>query len=202
MSLYSEAGLSLCRDVKRSDSIPLIPPYREDTINDIIAESRYLTKQLSSLSQQLKSGTDSADAINVSAAIHECALRRNKRVLLVYSASRFEKLKTILWSLGCGSGSIQIPQKISKNMAPHELKLKKRYQDLIGTYRASMGDLELGSNEDVPPLDAYLEVRVLVECGQVLTEEGIVAFSKGSMHHLKLSQVEKLIKSGYLMHVD
>lgn len=202
MSLYSDAGISLSRDVKRSESIHVLSPYREDTVNDVITESRYLTKRLSSLSQELKSGKDSADAINVSAAIHECALRRNKRILLVYSLSRFGKLKSILWSLGCGSGSIQIPQKISKNMAPHELKLKKRYQELIGSYRAQMGDLELGSEEDVPPLDAYSEVRVLVECGQVLTEDGIVAFSKGSMHHLKLSQVEKLIKAGYLMHVD
>ena len=202
MSLYSDAGISLCRDIKRSESIPNISRYREDILNELIAESRYLTKKLSSLSQELKPGQDDAKAITISAVIHECALRRNKRILLVYALARFEKLKGIFWSLGCGSGSIQIPEKVSKNLAPHEIKLKKRYQDLIGKYRAQMGDLELGSDEDVPPLDCHLEVRVLVECGQVLTDEGIVTFSKGSMHHLKLTQVEKLIKAGYLMHVE
>jgi GINS complex subunit 1 len=201
MSLYSDAGISISRDIKRSDSLPIISPYREDTVSELINESRYLTKRLSTLSQELKPG-ESTEAITLSAAIHECALRRNKRILLAYSLSRFEKLKSILWSLGSGSGSIQIPEKISKNMSPQELVLKNKYQQLIGSYREGMGDLELGSNEDVPPLDTYLEVRVLVECGQVLTEEGIISFSKGSMHHLKLSQVEKLIRAGYLMQID
>jgi GINS complex subunit 1 len=139
--------------------------------------------------------------MTASASLYEQALRQNKRMLLAYTRHRFERLRFILWSLGVGSASIQLPDFVSRHIAPPEMKLRNRYQELVSNYRSKLGDLDLGS-EDIPPKDVYVEVRVLKECGQVLTEDGIVRLSKGSMHHLKRSQVEKLVRAGFLMHVD
>ena len=198
MSLYSDACQRLARDAKRASALSTLAPYREDLVKDIVTESRHLTTHLQSLYQSL-SQKQKSTALSVAASVHENALRQNKRVLLAYARARFQRLQFILWSLGIGSASIALPDFVSRHLSPPELQLKKTYGQLLSRYRAHLGDLDL--SESVPPKDVYVEVRVLKECGQVVTEEGVVRLSMGSMHHLKRSQVESLIRAGYLLHV-
>lgn len=53
-----------------------------------------------------------------------------------------------------------------------------------------------------PPKHLYVEVRVVKECGEVVTEGGVVHLDLHSRHFLRRSDVEYLIRQGRLVQVD
>ena len=50
----------------------------------------------------------------------------------------------------------------------------------------------------VPPKDLYIEVRVLEDCGEVLTETGTILLEKNTTHYVLRSDIEHLIRQGLL----
>ena len=61
------------------------------------------------------------------------------------------------------------------------------YQEVI--------DVDLTANLE-PPKDLMIEIRVLVNCGEIITENGPVSLDGGSTHYLRRSDVEHLIRLG------
>lgn len=56
-----------------------------------------------------------------------------------------------------------------------------------------------GISQDLkPPKDLYVEVRVLRDCGEVMTESGLVNLEAHSQHFLRRVDVEQLIRQGLL----
>ena len=49
-----------------------------------------------------------------------------------------------------------------------------------------------------PPKQLMVEVRVLVDCGEIMTETGSVNLSKGTQHSLRRTEVEHLVRQGLL----
>ena len=49
-----------------------------------------------------------------------------------------------------------------------------------------------------PPKDLYIEVRVVVDCGEIMTDTGSVNLEAGTVHFLRRSDVEHLIRQGML----
>lgn len=49
-----------------------------------------------------------------------------------------------------------------------------------------------------PPKDLYVEVRVLRDCGEIMTENGLVNLEANSTHFLRRVDVEQLIRQGLL----
>lgn len=49
-----------------------------------------------------------------------------------------------------------------------------------------------------PPKDLYVEVRVLRDCGEIMTESGIVNLEANSTHFLRRVDVEQFIRQGLL----
>ena len=47
-----------------------------------------------------------------------------------------------------------------------------------------------------PPKDLFIEVRVLKELGTIMTEAGAVALEKNTVHYLPRADVELLIRQG------
>ena len=41
-----------------------------------------------------------------------------------------------------------------------------------------------------------VEIRVLISCGEIITESGPVSLDQGSTHYLRRSEVEHLIRLG------
>ena len=84
-------------------------------------------------------------------------------------------------------------------MSGPESHFLNEYNKILGAYCDS---IELDLTADVkPPRDLYIEVRVLRDCGSVLTDSGSVALRPGTAHFLKRSDVEHLIRQGALEHI-
>ena len=230
MSLYSDSSSRLLRDAKRASTLQTLAPYRDDLVKDILTEARHLTLSLQQVYSTISTKKEELLERNASgsepplseehmellirpqlttATLYETCLRHNKRVVLAYYQHRFQRLRWVLWSLGLGSAStVPFPPTLHRLLSAQENQCIQSYSALLAQYRTRLGsvhglDLVLGSDEDLPPTDVYIEVRVLKECGQIMTEEGtVLRLSRGSMHHVKRSLVEHLIRKGYLLHVD
>jgi len=52
-----------------------------------------------------------------------------------------------------------------------------------------------------PPKNLYIEVRVLEDCGEILTESGSINLERNTTHFLRRSDVEHLVRQGMLEEV-
>lgn len=75
-------------------------------------------------------------------------------------------------------------------------------------YRMNDGSSSFPSSSNLPPRlsrqppkEMCIEVRVLADCGEVMTDQGPVNLEKGTNHFLRRADVEGLIRQGLLQHV-
>jgi GINS complex subunit 1 len=85
-----------------------------------------------------------------------------------------------------------------------EIDFAKEYADLLTSYKQNFMEIDLGGNGGIgldPPVDLFIEVRVLKDAGEVQTEYGVLNLKRGSQFYVRRTDVESLIRSGYLKHV-
>uniref|UniRef100_H3GD70 DNA replication complex GINS protein PSF1 C-terminal domain-containing protein n=1 Tax=Phytophthora ramorum TaxID=164328 RepID=H3GD70_PHYRM len=109
-----------------------------------------------------------------------------------------EKIKALRWE----TGTI-IPAPLAQNLCQREVQFFNQYDQLLTDYMADF-ELDLSAVRTVllddlkPPKDLYIEVRVLRDCGEVMTESGLVNLEAHSQHFLRRVDVEQLIRQGLL----
>ncbi|KAG3117187.1 hypothetical protein PI124_g1742 [Phytophthora idaei] len=187
MALNANAK-ELLRELQRSD---WLPPYNEDLVRQVVEESEVLSEEIArkmaTFQDNLAENTFVASGLVVN---HQCLLR-NKRCLIAYVHHRMEKIKALRWE----TGTI-IPAQLAQNLCQREVQFFNQYDQLLTDY---MADFELDLSADMkPPKDLYVEVRVLRDCGEVMTESGLVNLEAHSQHFLRRVDVEQLIRQGLL----
>ncbi|PVU95869.1 hypothetical protein BB561_001542 [Smittium simulii] len=90
---------------------------------------------------------------------------------------------------------------VEKDFIKDYTSIAKKYRDDVQNSLVPGIDLDWTADLLKPPRDLYIEVRVVRECGEIQTETGIVNLEKGSQHYLRRTDVENLIKLGYLQHI-
>ncbi|TDH70726.1 hypothetical protein CCR75_004228 [Bremia lactucae] len=121
---------------------------------------------------------------------HQCLLR-NKRCLIAYIHYRMKKIKALRWEIGT-----IIPAQLAENLSQNETQFLNKYDQLLTDY---MANFELDLSSDLkPPKELYIEVRVLRDCGELMTESGLVNLEVHSQHFLRRVDVEQLIRQGLL----
>ncbi|KAG0241674.1 DNA replication protein psf1 [Actinomortierella wolfii] len=144
--------------------------------------------------------------------VHYIPMQRNKRILMAYHHQRLEKIKELAWAFnalpednppqtsGIGSGT---PTLTTRLLSPDERVFFDEYERNRNRYLSQFGEIELGLGLMAhPPKDVFITVRVLKDCGDIVTESGAtLSLKKNSEHFVKRSDVEGLITQGYLLHV-
>ena len=59
-----------------------------------------------------------------------------------------------------------------------------------------------GSQAVTPPKELCVEVRVVEDCGEIMTDNGEVHLERGTTHFLRRADVEHLIRQGKLQQLD
>jgi GINS complex subunit 1 len=123
---------------------------------------------------------------------HE-ALKRNKQIVLVYLNERLKKIRKLRWEMGSVSGPLK------SCLSDEEDEFLRTYSGLLNTYQSSLGvDL---TTDIAPPRDLFIEVLVLQDCGEIVTDTGAsVILSKNTTHLMRRADAEPLIKRGFLQH--
>ncbi|EGZ24604.1 hypothetical protein PHYSODRAFT_554712 [Phytophthora sojae] len=179
-------GKELLRELQRSD---WLPPYNEDLVRQVVEESGLLHEELNRKLETFKEGMPKS--VECALVVSHQGLLRNKRCLLAYLHHRMEKIKALRWE----TGTI-IPGPLAQNLCQREVQFFNQYDQMLTDY---MADFELDLSADLkPPKDLYVEVRVLRDCGEVMTESGLVNLEAHSQHFLRRVDVEQLIRQGLL----
>ncbi|GJJ73227.1 GINS complex subunit 1 [Entomortierella parvispora] len=132
--------------------------------------------------------------------VHDTPLQRNKRILMAYHFQRLEKIKELAWaynSLSDSSRRLLSPDEIVF-FQEYERSCRNKYTNL-----PEFQELDLGLGLMIsPPKEVFITVRVLKDCGDIVTESGsTLSLKKNSEHFVKRGDVERLINQGYLLHV-
>ncbi|KAJ2402356.1 DNA replication protein psf1 [Coemansia sp. RSA 2559] len=153
------------------------------------------------------SQTEDRNNANGQTTLYAQTLARNKRCLLAYHDRRARFLRSLLWMLHLAPSLV--PGKLLARMSPDEQSYMREYAKLNSAYRDAVeaqlipsGSLDWAANGELPPRDPLIEVRVVKDCGEVVTENGVVSLQAGTQHYVSRADVEHLITIGYLEHVS
>lgn len=150
---------------------------------------------------------------------------RNKRCVLAYLMERVKRLQLLRWDVGA-----VLPPELKESLSLQEVGLSRhlalpvrlvfamshsifptpvslavqseffvQYSRSLNTYTRNVG-IDL-TTDLLPPKELYIEVRCLVDIGEIATEDGTVQLEEGSQHFLRRSDVEPLIRAGKLQHL-
>ena len=88
-----------------------------------------------------------------------------------------------------------LPSSIEQGvLGQNELYFFNKYGDCLTDYSSNVG-LDLTANLE-PPSSINIEIRVLEDCGELLTEDGRLTLKQGTTLFVKKSNVEHLIRQG------
>jgi len=85
---------------------------------------------------------------------------------------------------------------MKENLSSHEVEFFESYDKLLGSYMDEI-DINLAADQN-PPKQLFVEVRALQDYGEVLTDTGVVNLKKNTVHFLRRSDAELLIRQGVL----
>jgi GINS complex subunit 1 len=139
---------------------------------------------------------ESSDATKVALFYYSQCYYRDRRYLLSYFINRLVQLRGLRWETG-----VVIPEAIRQGtLSPREIDYFSEYNEILNGYCDGI-DLDLTADLQ-PPSQLFIEVLVLEECGELLTETGLVTLSKGSRAMLRRTDVEHLIRQGKCSHIQ
>ncbi|KAL7747453.1 DNA replication protein psf1 [Sorochytrium milnesiophthora] len=196
--MYGDEALKLVREAKRCGDT-MLPTYNETVVRNVVKEVRLLNDELQRLLGVAdENAGDPSLGLQASFVIHHASIQRNKRCLLAYHHARMRNIKALVWDLGAGAHTAELKRRLS----PAESALAQDYADLVTNYKATYTDLDLGTSCDAPPKDLFVCVRVLKDCGEIMSERGSILLKKNSQHFLRRTDADLLITQGLLKHVD
>jgi GINS complex subunit 1 len=188
-------GKEMLMDLKKSD---WLPAYDEEALRSTLTEVVELIMKLDPLQKEYKElqaagGDPMPEAQVVELTYYGSSLKRNLRYLLSYFLYRMRKIRELRWETGT-----VIPEGIrNETLCKRELLYFNEYNDALAKYNEDVG-FDFMSEALEPPRDLYVEIRVLKECGEIVTERGPVTLDQGSTHYLKRTDVEHLIRLGHV----
>jgi GINS complex subunit 1 len=185
---YCQKGRELILDLQRSD---WLPAYDEDGVRQVIEEANKSIKSLEDHVNHRKVRDIPSEEKPLAVYLLAC-FNRNIRYSHAYFTHRLGKIRSLRWE----TGSI-LPDRLQKDtLSSHEKDYFHFYNKLITSYNEAVG-VDLASDLE-PPRDLFVEIRVLTDCGEIMTESGPVSLDQGSTHYLRRSDVEHLIRLGHV----
>ncbi|XP_065207796.1 DNA replication complex GINS protein PSF1-like [Planococcus citri] len=192
--LCSQA-IELIKELDRS-SEDVLPPYNTDGVRLVLNEMKNLYDENV---DTVNSTRDHIEDAMFALKIRHKALKRNRRCLLAYLWNRIDRIKEMRWQIG----SI-LPPEIKFSLSPAEEQWFSNYCKSLASYMRSIGpDGGLNLLQDLkPPKSLFIEVRSLVDIGEIELDDGeVIILKKDAQYMLLRSQCESLIHQGILQHV-
>ncbi|CAM9243981.1 unnamed protein product [Scytosiphon promiscuus] len=193
-------------ELKRSD---WMPPYNEDGVRGVLAEIQALYDELTDTLGG-RTTSEIPDPVKVSLVVHHQALLRNKRCLLAYLKWRTDSITQLRWETGP-----VVPRELQQSLSLTEMELFNTYDRILTNFTrrkrlarpVHLPSLPQGLNLDLtadlqPPKELHVEVRVLDDCGEIMTDHGCVKLDRGTTHLLRRSDVEHLVRQGLLQELE
>ncbi|KAG0676575.1 DNA replication complex GINS protein PSF1 [Pichia californica] len=118
-------------------------------------------------------------------------ISQNKRCLMAYEMQRLRRLDQLVWD------NIELSQEQLSDLSHHERTYLEKYISLVSGVKGVMSEIDLGGDLE-PPSDVFIDVRVLKDAGEIMTEYGVFNLVKDSQFFVRRVDVERLIQQEYL----
>lgn len=128
---------------------------------------------------------------NLPEYVRQLFIGRNKRCLLAYELSRLRRLDQLVWD------NVELTSEQLADLSHHEKIYLEKYISLVSGVKGVMSEIDLGGDLE-PPSDVFIDVRVLRDAGEIMTEYGVFNLTKDSQFFVRRVDVERLIQQGYL----
>lgn len=113
-----------------------------------------------------------------------------------YINHRLSKLRRLRWEVGP-----ILPESIAAaKLSESEKNYFRYYSDILADYCDAV-DIDLFQDLE-PPKELLIEVRVIQDCGEIMTDNGPVNLTKGTTHYLRRTQIEDFIRQGRIEHIQ
>jgi GINS complex subunit 1 len=183
---FCQKGRELMLDLQRSD---WLPPYEEDGVRQVVNECNDLIKKFTThLNGRQTVELDEKEkpfAVYLQSCFH-----RNIKYSHAYFLHRMNKIRNLRWETGP-----VLPDYVQREtLSTNEQDYFHDYNKLLTSYNEAI-DVDLTADLE-PPKELMVEIRVLISCGEIITESGPVSLDQGSTHYLRRSEVEHLIRLG------
>lgn len=123
--------------------------------------------------------------------VRQMYISRNKRCLLAYEMARLRKLDELVWN------NVELSAEQLADLSHQETQYLEKYISLVSGVKGIMPEVDLGGDLE-PPNDVFIDVRVLKDAGEIMTEYGVFNLTKDSQFFVRRVDVERLIQQGYL----
>jgi GINS complex subunit 1 len=199
-------SFELIKQLESNFSANELSAYNEDNVRFAFEECRSLFGQNQIDVQPVLQGNNT----NLpTIQMRHAALQRNKRCLLTYVYTRMNWIASLRFELA----TVVAPKHIKSNMSDLEVIWFQKYSKTLANYMKSLSQsVQANSNEIYPidltqymrpPKSLYIHVRCLQDYGELELSDGhTVSLIKNSQHYVLASDVQDLIKQGFLEHID
>ena len=188
-------GYNLIKEAKHSGNE--IVPFNEAIVRSLIRELKFFLNEITITLESTQSKDIAIDqATSGKIQFLHNTIKHYKRCLIAYQLKRIEIIRKNYSKLGSHHEE-------RENLSCWECDFLNSYTQAIQTHYNDKYPV-LDWNEDnghigeVPPQDLYVIVRVLEECGDVVTENGVLSLQKGSLLNVLRSDISHLVSSGHL----
>ena len=186
----------MLRELQRSD---WLPPFNTSAMRHVIEEVTALHEEIVRIIEGLRAqgieGHIGDASVSCSLVIQNASILRNKRCLLAYLHHRMNVIKNLRWE----TGNV-IPEELKPLLDKREVSFFSDYDRCVSDYMQQVG-VDLFSDMQ-PPKELKIEVRVLEDCGEIMTETGVINLTKNSTHFVRRADVQHLIKQNMLRHIE
>ncbi|RKP20921.1 GINS complex, Psf1 component [Rozella allomycis CSF55] len=177
---------SLVKEIKRNKGA-IYSPYNELAVR----------QQLQEISAHYSSAQDIAntDTFSKHIDIYKSLIERGKQSLILYHEHRLQMLQSLFWQ-----GGSRAVNQVMQQSNTHESNFLQSYSNLMAKMISKYKFLDIRASL-VPPKDLFIQIRVLKDCGNLLTTSGVITLEKDSQHFVRRTDVEHLISQGHVIHV-
>lgn len=167
---------------------------QDAAVRQIAAEIKELLEPFLEILTSHKAELSKDPSYLAGVVVYHRSIERNKRCALAYLMNRLRRIQEYRWDTGASAAT-----HLADSLSGPESAFLNDYNKILGKY-CDQVELDLTADRK-PPRDLYIEVRVLRDCGSVMTDAGAVTLKPGTAHFLKRADVEHLIRQGALQHI-
>lgn len=176
--IFGEAGQFLLEDVRSGAA----KPHRHAEIKTLRSENAYLDAKMEEIKREASG--EISEELSMNYVMLKHFKERNERVMRCYMFHRMKLMFDAFFSKEC----------IGHLLSADEEECAERYGGALDEYLEPFHMLDFSANE--PPLQLFVQVLTLEDCGVVMDEEGLVELKKDRIYFVRKSLVMHLISSG------
>lgn len=183
-------GHALIKEAKRTGNE--LVPFNEHAVRSLVRELKFLLQEITQTLESTRQNNIALDQPTTAKIqlLHN-TVKHYKRCLIAYELKRIEILEKN-WAF-----LVDGPDRAL--LSPAEVEFVSEYGRTIQLhYHEKFPSLDWNGVDAIPPEDLYVMVRVLEDCGEVLTENGVLVLYKGAVMNVLRSDINPLLSSGHI----